>query len=313
MSILLAIGNWDYDEWNARIAGALPDHRVVNLPDDPDLSDIRYVLRWKGERGLFQRLSALEVIFSLGAGVDHLIGEPDLPDVPVVRVVDPDLTGRMTEWVVLQVLFHHRQGLALRNDQRERIWAPPVQPAAHAVNVGIMGLGSLGLDSARALKGLGFNVAGWSRSPKDAEGIECFHGSDGLSPFLARTDILVVLLPLTDATRSVVNLKLLSGLRQGSHMGGPALINAGQGGLQVESDILRALDDGTLAAASLDVFNEEPLPANSPFWAYPNVVVTPHNAADSDPDALAVYVADQIRRHEAGKPLLNVVDRKLGY
>jgi glyoxylate/hydroxypyruvate reductase A len=177
----------------------------------------------------------------------------------------------------------------------------------------MMGLGTLGANAAEVLRQIGFRVSGWSRSRKQIDGVDCFHGEDELGPFLQRTDILVCLLPLTPDTRHILNRGLFSQLNRNSPMGAPVLINAGRGGLQNEADILRCLDDGTLGAASLDVFAHEPLPADSPVWTHPNVVLTPHNAADTDPDEISKYVARQIERFEAGGALENVVDLAQGY
>ncbi len=176
-----------------------------------------------------------------------------------------------------------------------------------------MGLGTLGAKAAHALRHLGFRVSGWSRGPKAIDGIDSFHGEGQLDAFLARTDILVCLLPLTPDTRHILGRRLFSKLNRSSPMGAPVLINAGRGGLQNEADILGCLDDGTLGAASLDVFAQEPLPADSPFWTHPKVVLTPHNAADTDPDEISKYVARQIERFEAGGALENVVDPARGY
>jgi glyoxylate/hydroxypyruvate reductase len=176
-----------------------------------------------------------------------------------------------------------------------------------------MGLGTLGADSAQALARLGFRVAGWSRSARDIDGIECFHGATQRESFLQRTDILVCLLPLTPDTRHVLNRKLFTQLNRSSPLGAPVVINAGRGGLQNEADILACLDDGTLGGVSLDVYEQEPLPTDSPFWTHPKVILTPHNAADTDPDEISKYVARQIERFEAGGALENVVDRKRGY
>ena len=163
------------------------------------------------------------------------------------------------------------------------------------------------------LRQLGFRIRGWSRSPRQVDGIECFHGRSQLQPFLQATDILVCLLPLTPETRQILNRELFAKLDRNSPMGAPVLINAGRGGLQNEADILQCLDDGTLGAASLDVYATEPLPADSPFWSHPKIVLTPHNAADTDPDEISKYVARQIARLEAGGVLDNVVDPARGY
>jgi glyoxylate/hydroxypyruvate reductase A len=287
---------------------------VLQLPDAAfDPAEIHYAAVWKPAPGELAAFPNLRVIFNLGAGVDALMADSSLPDVPLVRVAVGDLTGRMTEYVVLHVLMHHRQELYLRASQREQRWEPRMQWPAGAITVGIMGLGTLGANAAEVLRHLGFRVAGWSRSRKQIDGVDCFHGEDQLGPFLQRTDILVCLLPLTPDTRHILNRGLFAQLNRNSPMGAPVLINAGRGGLQNEADILQCLDDGTLGAASLDVFACEPLPADSPFWTHPNVVLTPHNAADTDPDEISKYVARQIERFEAGGALDNVVDRGRGY
>jgi glyoxylate/hydroxypyruvate reductase A len=211
------------------------------------------------------------------------------------------------------VLMHHRQEPYLRASQREKRWAPKFQWPASAISVGIMGLGTLGASAAHALKHLGFRVVGWSSSPKQIDGVESFHGQAQLDAFLERTNILVCLLPLTPETRHILNGKLFAKLNRTSPLGAPVLINAGRGGLQNEADILKCLDDGTLGAASLDVYAQEPLPLDSPFWTHPKVVLTPHNAADTDADEISKYVALQIERFEAGVALENVVDLARGY
>src|SRR6185437_9176583 len=168
-------------------------------------------------------------------------------------------------------------------------------------------------DAADVLRRLGFRVTGWSRSPRTIEGVECFHGAAQIDAFLRKTDILVSLLPLTPDTHGILDRDVFTKLNRNSPLGAPVLINAGRGGLQNEADILACLDDGTLGAASLDVFGEEPLPEDSPFWTHPRVVLTPHNAADTDPDEISKYVARQIERFEEGGALENVVDRGRGY
>ncbi|MEA2829907.1 MAG: glyoxylate/hydroxypyruvate reductase, partial [Bradyrhizobium sp.] len=213
----------------------------------------------------------------------------------------------------LHVLMHHRQELYLRASQREKRWAPKFQWPASAISVGIMGLGTLGSNAAEVLRRLGFRVSGWSSTAKQIDGIESFHGKSGLDAFLQRTDILVCLLPLTSGTRHILNRELFAKLNRNSPIGAPVVINAGRGGLQNEPDILECLDDGTLGAASLDVFANEPLPPDSPFWAHPKIVLTPHNAADTDADEISKYVALQIERFEAGARLENVVDLARGY
>ena len=193
------------------------------------------------------------------------------------------------------------------------MWLEPENPSAREVSVGIMGLGIMGRSAADALLRLGFPVRGWSRTMKAIPGMETFAGSGGLVPFLAGTDILVSLLPLTPDTRGLIDLALLKQLRRNGPLGGPVLLNAGRGGSQVEADIVTALRDGTLAGASLDVFEEEPLASESPLWEFENVTITPHVAAVSNAKALAAQIALQVEAFERGDPLKNCVDRERGY
>jgi len=313
-AILLAITGWDPTGWQKRFAALAGERDVRFWPDrvgNPD--DIAYACAWKAPHGVLAQCPNLKVIFSLGAGVDHLMGDPHLPAVPVVRIVDPDLTRRMTEYVVLHVLMRHRRVRLYEQQQRQRVWHDHHQPAAGEVTVGVMGLGVLGRDATAMLHRLGFQVAGWSRTGSPLAGIETFHGAAGLDAFLARTEILVCLLPLTPATQGILNLALLQKLKRDGALGGAYLINAGRGGLQVDADILAALDQGVIAGASLDVFPTEPLPPESPLWAHPNITLTPHNAAESDPRALTANVLTQIARFERGEPLDHVIDRGRGY
>lgn len=258
-------------------------------------------------------LPNLAAIFSLGAGIDHLASPAGLPEIPIVRVVDPDLTQRMTEWVVLQVLMHHRRQLVYSRQQAARLWKELTQPAAAQLRVGIMGLGVLGRDAANALHRLGFQIAGWSRREKNLPGIACFHGENGLDRFLARTDILVCLLPLTPQTKGILSMSLFKKLAGDGALGGAFLINAGRGGLQNEADIVTALDSGVLVGASLDVFENEPLDPNSPLWTRPDVVVTPHVAAATMPDAIVPSIMRQIAAYEDGAPFENLVNRDQYY
>jgi glyoxylate/hydroxypyruvate reductase A len=306
--------NWSPERWKSRFDQVCNDRRVWLFPDPTcDPAEVCYAAVWKPARGELAGFPNLRVMFNLGAGVDALMADSTLPKVPLVRVAVGDLTARMTEYVVLHVLMHHRQEPYLRASQREKRWAPRFQWPASAISVGVMGMGALGSSAADVLRRLRFRVSGWSRSPKQFDGISCFHGNAQLEAFLQRTDILVCLLPLTPETQQILDRALFVKLNRNSPMGAPVLINAGRGGLQNEAEILECLEDGTLGAASLDVFAQEPLPPDSPFWTNPKVVLTPHNAADTDPDEISKYVARQIERFEAGGALENVVDLGRGY
>jgi glyoxylate/hydroxypyruvate reductase A len=306
--------NWAPGRWRERFTRVCPDRTVALIPGDSiDPSLVKYAAVWKPKPGGLRLYPNLAVIFNLGAGVDAVVADATLPDVPLVRVAVDDLTQRMTEYVVMHVLMHHRRQGYYAESQKQRIWAPKLQWAARDLRVGVMGLGVLGRDAAEVLARIGFTVAGWSATRKSIHGVACFAGEGELGAFLEHTDVLVCLLPLTSQTRGILNRKLFDGLARDGKLGGPVIINAGRGGLQVEDDILRALDDGTLSAVTLDVFAAEPLPADSPFWSHPKVTLSPHNAADTDPDAISVYVAEQIAAFERGEKLVNVVDRKIGY
>jgi glyoxylate/hydroxypyruvate reductase len=314
VTILLAIRGWDEGPWRERLRAALPDRDIVTPQTIGDRSGIEYALSWRHPPGSLADLPNLKAIFSLGAGVDHMFDDPRLPDVPIVRVVDADLRDRMSEWVVLHALIHLRQQRMYDWQQEQRIWEEDVElPAAADVCVGVMGLGVMGADAAVKLAALGFDVAGWSRAPRSLEGVACFHGADGLDAMLARTDILAALLPLTPATRGILNARLFAKLARDGRLGGPILLNAGRGGLQVEADILAALDGGVLKAATLDVFEVEPLPEDSPLWLHPRVTISPHNAAISTPQAVVRSIVNRIESLERGESLKNVVDRTRGY
>ncbi len=314
MSLLLAVSDWDPTSWRRRLETLLPSHSVAMLDEPFDRGAIRYALSWRHPPGALANLPNLQAIFSLGAGVDHLFADPALPDRPIVRVVDPDLTDRMSEWVVMHALVHLRQLRRYERQSQERVWADDDgQPKAAEVHVGLLGLGVLGTDAATKLRSIGFTVAGWSASQKSLPGVECFSGADGLKRLLAKTDMLVVLLPLTEATCGLIDASLIARLKQGGRLGGPILINAGRGGLQVEADILAALDSGVLKGASLDVFEREPLPADSRLWAHPAVYVSPHNAATAMPETILPTIVRQIEAYEHGEPLTRLVDRRRGY
>ncbi len=313
-ALLLVITGWDADPWERRFRAAAPGRDIRLWPDrvgDPD--GIAYAAAWLPPAGAFAPFRNLRAIFSLGAGVDALLADRALPQVPVVRVVDPDLTRRMTEYVTLHVLMHHRRQRLYDEQQRRRVWREHAQPPAREVHVGIMGLGVLGRDAAEVLARLGFRVAGWSRTPHAIAGIETFHGAAGLDAFLARTEILVCLLPATPATEGILNLALLRKLNRKGALGGAYLINSGRGRLQVDADIVAALDEGALAGATLDVFPVEPLPATSPLWTHPKATITPHNSAASVPEEVVGYIVRQIERLEAGERLENVIERARGY
>lgn len=292
-----------------------PSLDVRSWPDAMGrIEEIEYTAAWLPPRHLLKSIPKLKAIFSLGAGVDAILKDQTLPpNIPIVRVNDPDLTGRMAEYVVLHVLLHHRQQRRIDENQKNTIWDSFPTHAASALSVGIMGLGVMGQESAARLRDLGFKVAGWSRTQKQIEGVESFAGAVEFDAFLARTDVLVSLLPATPDTDGIINAKTIRKLSRSGPFGAPIVINAGRGRQQIAEDIIAALDAGELYAATLDVFATEPLPPDSPLWTHPKVTITPHSAADSDPEVVCAYVARQIERHKQGRPLENLVDRARGY
>lgn len=313
-AILLSVTGFDPAVWLEELKRQAPGRRIVTEPDGDGDPSIRYAVVWKQRPGILNRLPNLAAIFSIGAGVDHIFKDPEVPDVPIVRAVADDLTERMSEYIVWQVLDHHRKGPRYRRQQADRVWNEDrMQPAARDVTVGILGLGLLGLDAARKLRLLGFNVAGWSRTKKTVDGVDTHAGEEGLDGFLAVSDIVVCLLPLTPATEGILSKPLFARMKRRGPLGPATLINAGRGGLQNEADILAALENGWLGAASLDVFQTEPLPETSPLWTHPRVTITPHAAATSVPAALIPPMIAQMEAYERGEPLTNLVDRQAGY
>jgi glyoxylate/hydroxypyruvate reductase A len=310
-TLLLHLSDVDEAKWADTYRAALPDIRVARRGDDYDPAAVDYIFVWKPKVDAFDGLTGLRAVLSLGAGVDALLKHPNLPEAPIVRFVDADLTQRMSDYVIAQVTMHQRLFTRFKRDQLARQWRQLYPPAATETNVGIMGLGVLGADAAQKLRGLGFTVLGWSRNPKSLEGVRTFAGAE-LDAFLGETDILVCLLPLTPDTTGILDYDLFRKLRRQLD-GGPVIVNAARGGHQKEVDIARALTDGMLGAASLDVFEAEPLSPQSPLWALDNCYLTPHIAAISNIDAGVRYFSQVIRDQQAGKPLPNVVDRKRGY
>jgi len=295
--------------WRAQLTRLTRELDVRVWPEIGDPTEINYALVWRPEPGFLASLPNLKLILSLGAGVDHLVCDPQLPrHIPIVRLVDPHMTDAMSEYVVLQVLRLHRRDLDYRAQQEAGIWRELDQQNAAERRVGILGLGELGQDAAKKLSALGFDVAGWSRSEKNLGGVTSFAGAAGFAPLLSRSEILICLLPLTTETEGILNASTLALLPRGA-----ALVNAARGAHLVEEDLLAALASGQVSAAVLDVFREEPLPADHPFWRHPRVILTPHVAAFTNPTTAAPIILDNIRRFEDGRPLLNRVDLARGY
>jgi len=291
------------------LGALLPEYEIRYSPEIGDKAAIEYALVWEPEPGLLADLPNLKLIVGLGAGVDHLLRDPSLPTaVPIVRLVDPYMTDAMSEYVTFSVLRLHRQDLDYLAQQRAGVWEEREQKNAAERPVAILGFGKLGQDAGRKLKSLGFTVAGWSRGPKEIAGFATFAGPQGLDALLARSEIVVCLLPLTSETGGILNAASFARMPRGA-----GLVNAGRGGHLVEADLIPALDSGQLSGAVLDVFAEEPLPASHPFWRHPRIIVTPHVAAETHPETAAPIIREAIRCCAAGLPVANQIDPTRGY
>ncbi len=309
MVVLLQSDAGSLERWRAALAAEDPALEIRAWPDYGDPSEIDIAVVWDLPPGAFRELPKLKAILCLGMGVDGLMARDDLPaGVPIARLHDPFMVSAMTEYVVLHCLRHHRGQDRYRQAQARAEWLVLPTPVTAGRRIGIMGLGQLGRAAAAALTGLGFPVAGWSRTAKQVAGIDCFAGAAALDGFLGRTDILVCLLPLTPATEGILNGRTFDLLPPGA-----ALINAARGGLVDDDDLIAALDSGRLSGATLDTFHTEPLPADHPYWRHPQVTVTPHAAADTYPPTAAKELVANIRRTRAGAPLKDQVDPRHGY
>lgn len=295
--------------WSRALKAEMPELEVRVSPELGNRADIETALVWKAPPGELASLPNLRLITNLGAGVDPILADPTIPPhIPVARLGDAVMAQMMAQFVTFAVLRHYRGIARYERQQRERRWEYVLPRASYEVPVGVMGIGLLGGAAARMLVGIGFPVAGWGRSPRTLEGVETFHGPGGLGAFLARTEILVCLLPLTRETRHIVNRDVLYRLPRGAK-----LINCGRGGTVDEAALLAALQDGQIAEATLDVFETEPLPADHPFWGMDQVLVVPHIGSIAVPEVTARDVVENIRRLRTGRALRNIVDRARGY
>lgn len=295
-------------EWGRHVAAMAPDLPFRLWPDIGDPAAVRYLATWVPPDDIAATFPNLELVFSVGAGVDQFDFSKVPDQVPLVRMLEPNIAESMVEYVSLAVLALHRDLPRFLDQQRREVWKEIQITAAARRRVGVMGLGQLGQAVLERLKAFGFPLAGWNRSPRQIDGVACFDGAHQLDAFLARTDILVCLLPLTDETRGILNSRLFSALPAGAK-----LVNVGRGGHLVQDDLLAALDSGQLSAAMLDVADPEPLPAGHPFWQHQKIILTPHIASMTNPETAVRFVLDTIARHQRGEPLPGLVDRSRGY
>jgi glyoxylate/hydroxypyruvate reductase A len=309
MTVVVRLGNARAEWWRDALQDLLPGVEV-RLWDDPgDKAKVEYAVVWKPPAGGLKTFPNLKCIVSMGAGIDHLLADPELPmHLPVIRTVGPDLRQRMREYVLLHVLRFHRRLPDIEAAQRRKAWDQIITPPAPRRPVGILGLGNMGADCARQLAHVGFEVHGWSRRPRQVDGVVCHHGPEGLAGLLARAEILVCLLPLTPETEGILNESLFAKLPKGA-----CIINAGRGRHLVEKDLIPALDSGQLGGTTLDVLHVEPPEEDHPFWTHPKILLTPHIASLIDPESGAKVIAENLKLFIAGKPVPDMVDLRQGY
>ena len=312
MAILLASTDFweDMDVWSSSLQEAMPEMDVRVYPDEGNVHEIEYAVVWKHPRGILKQYPNLKAILSLGAGVDHVISDPELPDgLPIVRLVDKKLTHEMILHSLHWVLHFHSDQYQYRIQQQNREWIQQSSVQSEDRTIGIMGLGNIGKAIGESLVNLDFKVVGWGARPKNSLGaIEYYCGHEQLSKFLSETDILINVLPLTENTINLLTKSELEYLPKGSF-----IINIGRGGIINEDDLLSVLDEGHITAAALDVFAEEPLPENNSLWTHPSVYITPHIAGQSNPGSAAKTIAENIRLVERGKDPYPIYSFNIGY
>ena len=309
MAFLIIPTDIKVSSWIKHFSMLDPGIDIRIWPEVGDADDIEFAFSWNHPHGEFKKYKNLKCIASLGAGVDHIMDDPDLPaGVPVTRVVEPSMAQSMSEYAVLGVLNYCRQFDFYRADQSRKKWQPRIPLLAADMRIGIMGLGQLGKDAAGKLSALGFPVSGWSRTPKNIEGIDCLAGEAAFYEFLSQVRILICMLPLTPATKGILNQNTFDRLPSGAFV-----INVARGAHLVEEDLLAALDAGQLSGACLDVFATEPLPSDHPFWDHPKITVTPHISSITFSREVAPQIIDNYRRSQKGQPLLNIVNTERGY
>lgn len=297
----------DLDFLRPLLLKADPSLAIATWPD-PRCLEAEVAVCWNAPPGVYARMPNLKLVHSIAAGVDNVVAGQDIGTLPVCRVVDPMLAEGMLQFVLWGVLHFHRQLDAAMASQRAKEWKRPTQTPASACRVGLMGMGELGGHIAARLPLMGYPVSGWARTPREIPGVTMFSGEDGYLDFLAQTDVLVCLLPLTAQTRGILCERTFSALPRGA-----ALIHCGRGEHLVESDLIAALGSGQLRGAVVDVFENEPLPPEHPLWTTPGVVVTPHMATMATFDVVVRQVARNIAQLRAGGPFFNQVDTARGY
>ncbi|SFC52412.1 glyoxylate/hydroxypyruvate reductase A [Marinospirillum celere] len=299
----------DQQLWLDYFAQEYPDLQVVTADDDYDASQIRWVAAWSPPKDLFAKFTNLEAVFALGAGVDAFVRRDDLsPEVPLVRLLDAGMADQMVEYILWATLTVQRDFDTYLEQQRQNRWQEHTARMRHQMRLGILGLGALGQQVAKTLASYGYPVSGWKRSAIELDGVDVFTGDEGLKQLVSQSDVLISLLPNTPQTQGLLNGELLSRLPKGA-----SLVNVARGVQVVDEDLLDLLESGHLRFAALDVFHEEPLPADHPYWQHPKVFVTPHMAAATLPEPAVKQVVASLKKFEAGGEPEGLVRPESGY
>jgi len=306
MSVLVVSPGRNPEAWVEALKNEHPGMNIYVYPEDHNKEEVEYAISWKHPRGIFKNYPNLKVIASMGAGVDHITSDPDIPkNIKITRVVDEQLTEDMSAFVLALVMDKMR---SISHYYNQKQWEPKSYKSIDTTKIGIMGLGVLGNGVANTLKKIGFDVYGWSKSTKDIDGINTFCGDENLTEFLSNAEILVCLLPLTQETENILNRELFEKLPKGAYV-----INVARGEHLVEQDLLEMIDCEQLSGASLDVFRKEPLPEEHPFWNHSKIKITPHIASVTNPQKVVPQMAENYERMTEDEELINVVERDKGY
>ncbi|MDA8876538.1 glyoxylate/hydroxypyruvate reductase A [Candidatus Thioglobus sp.] len=312
MSIVLASTDFweDMEVWSNGLQKAMPEMDIKVYPDDGNVNEVEFAVVWKHPRGILKKYPNLKAILSLGAGVDHIISDPDLPEgLPIIRLVDKKLTHEMCLHALHWVLHFHSDQYVYRSQQLKRQWIQQSSIQTEDRTIGIMGLGNIGRSIGELLVTQSFNVIGWGANQKSSlTDIKYYYGQDQLSDFLGRTNILINVLPLTSDTTNIITKKELRLLPKNSF-----IINIGRGGIINEEDLLTLLNDRHIKAAALDVFTQEPLPENNSLWDHPSVYITPHIAGQSNPNSAGQTISENIYRIQKGELPYPIYSRTNGY
>lgn len=295
--------------WIDALKEAGPDIEILTHDKVQNKEKVLFALAWNHPRGIFKQFPNLKCISSMGAGVDHIMNDPDIPEkAAVVRIVDPLLSQDLAEFALALIMNHLRGITNYRLLQDQTLWKKKRYLRMGGVKIGIMGTGAIGNHVATFLQSCGFSVAGWGKNPGKPGSYKRYHGKDQLETFLQQSDILVCLLPLTPETEGILNKDALGKLPAGAFV-----INLGRGAHVVDQELIEMVNNGQLSGASLDVFRKEPLPADHPFWSHPKIHITPHVASLTTPESVAPQIIENYRRAAEGRPLLNKVDKEKGY